>query len=222
MPGVRADGVNVTRLTAAHDAALNGTAYVMNVSVRRGDARRRIVVRTTGPRPTLIRSETDSRTRVEYYDRRFYRRTVSDGNVSYRTDPFVGDPAFSGASVIRHYMSMARYAPSGTTTRGGTPLVVLDAGRRDLRRGAFGTATATSFSSRALVDADGVVRSFVFRAKGRTADGRPFVVRVDLRVTGIGDTVVGAPGWLSEARKAAAANRSGPTGTTGTATASAA
>lgn len=221
VPGVRADGVDVTRLTAAHDAALNGTAYVLNASVRRGDARQRIVVTTAGPRPTLIRSESPSRTRVEYYDERFYRRTIRDGTVTYRTGSFVGDPAFSGASMIRQYMSMARYAPSGTTTPDGTPLVVLDAGREDLRRGAFGNATATSFSSRALVDADGVVRSFSFRATGRTADGRPFVVRVDLQVTGIGDTVVGAPDWLREARTAAATPRpetTGATGTTGTTT----
>ncbi|MFB6302843.1 MAG: hypothetical protein ABEH78_08290 [Haloferacaceae archaeon] len=203
VPGVRADGVNVTRLTAAHEAALNRTSYTLNVSVRRGDARRRIVVATSGPVPTRIRSESPSRTRVEYYeDGRFYRRTVAGGNVSYRMGPFVGNPAFSGASVLRQYMSMARYAPMRTTVHRGEPVVVLAADREDLRSGAFGDATTESFASRALVGADGVVRSFEFVASGTTADGRPFVVRVRLRVTGIGDTVVGAPDWLDEARAA--------------------
>lgn len=204
IPGVRADGVNATRLTAAHDAALNRTAYTLNLSVRRGDTRQRIVVATEGPVPALLRREAGSRVREEYFaEGRFYRREVADGNVSYQVGTFVGNPAFTGAAVIREYMSAAQYEPAGTATRGDEPVVVLAADREDLRPNDVIPVDGTeSFGSRVLVDADGVIRAFSFVATGTTAGGSPFVVRVELRVTGIGDTVVGSPDWLDEAREA--------------------
>lgn len=204
VPGVSADGVDADRLTAAHDAGLNRTAYTLNLSVRRGDSRQRVLVATEGPLPTLLRREAGSRARAEYFvGGRFYQRRVVDGNVSYRSGPFAGDPTFSGASVIREYMSVATYEPAGTTTQSGDPVVVLAADREDLgENDQFPADTTEAFASRARVDADGVIRSFVLVARGTTADGSPFVVRVELRVTGVGDTDVTAPDWLDEAREA--------------------
>ncbi|MFB6157993.1 MAG: hypothetical protein ABEJ34_09145 [Haloferacaceae archaeon] len=203
VPGVSADGVDVGRLTAAHDARLNRTSYRMNATVRRGPTHLDVsVVTAAGPVPTYVRTVRPNRTREEYYDERYYRRQVVDGNVTYRITPYVGRADFSGASLIREYMSLARYEPTGTDRVGGTPVVVLSAAAGDLRSGAFGDATTTRFASSVRVDRNGVVRSFRFVATGTTADGRPFAVRVDLRVTGVGETTVPTPGWLSAAREA--------------------
>jgi hypothetical protein len=204
VPGVGADGANVTRLTAAHDAALDRTAYTLNVSVEQRGQRQQVTVETTGPLPTLVRRESGTRTRTEYFDNsRFYRRTTAGGDTSYQMGPFRGNPAFSGAGLLRQYMSVAQYEVARTATHDGTPVVVLAAEREDLQQNdVIPVDTTESFSSRARVDADGVVRSFTLTARGTAANGRPFVLRVDLRVTEIGDTVVGAPPWLDEAREA--------------------
>lgn len=203
VPGVSADGVDAKRLTEAHDARLNETSYRLHTTVRRGSTRLSIEVATAaGPVPTYLRSERPNRTREEYFNERYYGRLNASGNVSYTIGRYAGRADFSGASIVREYMALARYEPTGTTTVDGTPAVVLTAGPDDVRDDAFGDVTMTEFGSRVVVDRNGVVRSFRFDATGTTADGRRFVVRVDLQVTRVGETVVRRPDWLDEAREA--------------------
>lgn len=207
LAGVNADGVNVSRLSAVHDDRLNRVSYRLNTTVRRGSTRLAVHVATAnGSVPTYRRTERRNLTREEYYADRYYSREVVNGNVSYEVTPYVGRGDFSGGSLLREFMPLARYEPVGTDRVDGAPVVVLEAGPDDLRDGALGNVTVAQFSSRVRIDRTGVVRSFSFGATGVTDGGRPFVVRAEFRVTEVGETVVERPDWLSAAVAATRTN----------------
>lgn len=199
-PGVGQNGTNVSALAAAHETALEDRSFALDLSVEQGGSVERIEIRTTaGPTPTTVRAERPGWRRVEYFDDRWYRRTVENGTTSYGSGQYAGGrPDWTGRSMLVQYMGPATYRPDGVVTRSGRRLLVLDAVPGSLPADAFGSGRIVEFESRALVTTDGVVRSFSLTATG-SGGGR---LAVRLTVEGIGTTAVARPAWTAETTNA--------------------
>lgn len=146
------------------------------------------------------RGETNRTETVYATGETTYRRTVRGGGTpEYRTGSDGGTlgtvPVGALQELLVNRGLVAELTPAGTATVDGervrryTAHTLPAETRRNFR-------SVTSFELTVLVDDEGVVRTFEYAIRARTAAGERYVEHSRLTVSGVGTTAVTPPAWV--------------------------
>lgn len=199
-PGVNGTQVNETQVSRAHERALQNGAYAIDIEQHVNDTDVRVEARRAGDE-SVLRLTVDETTTTDYTNgsQEYTRVEEPNGSVTYRNTTLHDPSPYTGTAVIDDFIESADHVPTAVTTHDGVRVVELTATRESVKPEALvGNTTVDSFSSRLLLDRDGRVRLFTYRISG-TTDGEPFAFRLEFRLSGVGETTVDRPAWVSRA-----------------------
>lgn len=212
-PGVAADGsVNVTRLVAAHDSALTGEAFTVEVNLTRTLTRNGTTQQIVGVQRSKSNGEgeflTSFRQQAEFDIRQTtwgnesvaVARANASGQIRYqRADPDRIRDNLTAGVFAEQFLSAGQFTLDSTESDGERFVLTATATSEDLsERLGRQVTTVENYQGRVVVDRRGRIREFQVTFDVTLTSGAEGEIEVRMDLSGVGSTTVERPEWVSE------------------------
>ncbi|PSQ59949.1 hypothetical protein BRD18_02330 [Halobacteriales archaeon SW_7_71_33] len=211
-PGVETDGsVAVGRLAAAHDEALAGSSFALELNFSRtvtaadGSTRRLVTsqrTRADGNGEFLLRfvnPQAGLQQTTWGNDSTVVSRVVTSETVSYRNaDPEAVRANLSARPFVEQFLSVGDYSVA-VAGEDRVLLTATEASDDAADRIGEGVSSVDDYRGRVVVDSTGRVRSLSVDADVSLGEGGSATLGVSVALSGLGSTDVERPEWVEEA-----------------------